>query len=112
MCIHDDMLRMHVTVGHVMHVCMKASCACMMAYRACILNDGKLCMHDGKLCMHDGKLCMHDGKLCMHDGMFDPKNAIDMLEMLCTVNLTQLTPNKCGACSGSPQSYVYLFWYG
>ena len=27
--------------------------------------------------------------LCMHDGILD---AIDMLEMLCTLNLTQFTP--------------------
>ena len=46
-------------------------------------------MHDGMLCMHDGMLCMHDGMLCMHDDMLD---AIDMLEMLCTLNLTQFTP--------------------
>ena len=59
------------------------------------MHNGILCMHNGILCMHDGKLCMHDGKLCklcMHDGMLDPKNAIDMLEMLCTLNMTQFTP--------------------
>ena len=79
----------------------------MMAYCACILHDpkllmheGMLCMHDHKLlmhvgilCMHDHKLLMHDGILCMLDGMLDPKNAIDNLEMLCTLNLTQFTPH-------------------
>ena len=40
--------------------------------------------------IHDGKLCMHYGKLCMRDGMLD---AIDMLETLCTLNLTQFTPH-------------------
>ena len=54
--------------------------------------DDILCMYDGILCMHDGKLCMHDGKLCMHDGMLDPKNAIDMLEMLCTLNSPPIHP--------------------
>ena len=47
--------------------------------------------------MHDGILCMHDGKLCMHDGMLDPKNAIDTLEMLCTLNSTQFTPHTQAA---------------
>ena len=28
--------------------------------------------------------------MCMHDGMLE---AIDMLEMLCTLNLTQFTPH-------------------
>jgi len=45
-------------------------------------------IYDGKLCMHDGILCMHDGMFCMHDGMLD---ATDMLEMLCTLYLTQFT---------------------
>jgi len=35
--------------------------------------------------------------LCMHDGMLDPKNPIDMLAMLCTLNLTQFTPHSA-AC--------------
>ena len=48
-------------------------------------------MHDGKLCIHDGILCMHDDMLCMHDGMLD---AIDMLEMLYTLSLTQFTSHK------------------
>ena len=58
------------------------------------MHNGILCMHDGILCMHDGILYMHDGKLCMHDEMLDPKNAIDMLEMLCKLNLTQFTPHR------------------
>ena len=61
------------------------------------MHDGKLCMHDGMLCMHDGMLYMHDGILLIHDGML---NAIDMLEMLCTLNLMQFTPhNALGTAS-------------
>ena len=48
----------------------------MMAYCACM------------------KTCWtHDDKLCMHDGMLDPENAIDMLGMLCTLNLTKFIPH-------------------
>ena len=32
--------------------------------------------------------------LCMHVGMVCPVNAIDMLEMLCMLNLTQITPHN------------------
>jgi len=51
--------------------------------------------------MDDGKLCMHNGKLCIHDGMLqlDQKNAIDMLEMLCTLNFTQFTLKPKGQCA-------------
>jgi len=61
---------------------------------------------DGKLCMHDGILCMHDGILCMHDGMLDPKNAIDMLKMLCTLNFTQFTPHSINLLT-TKDAYVY-----
>ena len=68
------------------------------------MHDGILCIHDGKLCMHNGILCMHDGKLCMHDGMLD---AIDMLEVLCTLNLTQFTPHRVGRNRGGINSQEY-----
>ena len=45
-------------------------------------------MHDDILCLHDGVLCMDDGMLCMHVSMVCPMNAIDMLEILSTLNLT------------------------
>lgn len=71
-------------------------------------------MHDGKLCMHDG---LHAGighvrikascacarmmagsawMLCMHDGMSD---SIDVLEMLCTLNLKQLLLGSMSVCA-------------
>ena len=40
-------------------------------------------------------LCMNVGILCMHVDMVCPMNAIDMLEMLCMLNLTQITPHIC-----------------
>ena len=51
MCIHDGILRMHVTVDML----------CM--------HDGMLCMYDG-MCMHDAYCAciLHDGILCIHDG--------------------------------------------
>ena len=102
LCMHDGILCMHDGI-----LCMydMASCLRMMAYCACMMtcwihddklcmhddklcmHDGRLCMHDGIMCMHDGIMCMHDGKLCMHGGMVDPENAIDMLGMLCTLNI-------------------------
>ena len=36
----------------------------------------------------DDILCLHDGILCMNVGMVCSMNAIDMLEMLCMLNLT------------------------
>ena len=49
-------------------------------------------MHDDILCLHDGMLCMNVGILCMHVGMFC--SAIDMLEILCMLNLTQIIPHR------------------
>jgi len=67
------------------------------------MHDGILCMHDGKfgmhdsiLCMHDGMLCVRDGMLCMHDDMLE---TIDMLEMLCTLNLTISQLAKSPVCT-------------
>ena len=37
---------------------------------------------------------LHDGILCMHVGIVCSMNAIDMLEILCMLNLTQITPHK------------------
>ena len=45
-------------------------------------------VHDDILCLYDGVLCMDDGMLCMHVSMVCPMNAIDMLEILSTLNLT------------------------
>ena len=37
---------------------------------------------------------MHIARLHMHVGMVCPVNAIDMLEMLCMLHLTQITPHN------------------
>ena len=52
--------------------------------------DDILCMHVGMLWINIGMLCMHVGILCMNVGMVCSMNAIDMLEILCMLNLTDL----------------------
>ena len=37
-------------------------------------------------------LCMHTGMFCLDVVVICPMNVIDMLEMLCTLNLTQIIP--------------------
>ena len=44
------------------------------------------------LCMNIGMLCMNIGMLCMHVGIVSSINAIDMLEILCMLNLTHHPP--------------------
>ena len=73
---------------------MLAYCACMLACCTCMLHVGILCLHVGILCMHVGILCLHVGILCMDVGTVCLMNAIDMLEMLCMLNLTQITPHR------------------
>ena len=46
------------------------------------------------LCLHDGMLCMNVGILCMYVGMVCSMNAIGMLEKLCMLNLTHITPTE------------------
>ena len=51
-------------------------------------------MHVGILCMHVGILCTNVGIMCMNVGMVCSMNVIDMLEMLCMLNFTQITPHS------------------
>ena len=70
--IHDAMLCLHDGMcTHVGILC---------------LHGSTLFMHDGMLCLHDG-MCRHVGILCLHDAMLRLINAIDILEMLCMLNL-------------------------
>ena len=57
------------------------------------MNTDMLCMNIGMLCMNIGMLCMNIDMLCMHVGIVSSINAIDMLEILCMLNLTQITPH-------------------
>ena len=61
------------------------------------MNIGMLCMNTGMLCMNTGMLCMNIDMLCMHVGIVSSINAIDMLEILCMLNLTQITPHSVTA---------------
>ena len=51
-------------------------------------------MNIGMLCMNIDMLCMNIGMLCMHVGIVSSINAIGMLEILCMLNLTQITPHR------------------
>ena len=55
------------------------------------MHDDILRLHNGMLCMSIGILCMHVGILCMHVGLVCSMDA--MLETLCMLNLTQITPH-------------------
>ena len=57
------------------------------------MNIGMLCMNTDMLCMNIGMLRMNIDMLCMHVGIVSSINAIDMLEILCMLNLTQITPH-------------------
>ena len=50
-----------------------------------VRHPGKKYLLSGMLCMNIGMLCMHVGILCMHVGIVC--SAIDMLEILCMLNL-------------------------
>ena len=57
------------------------------------MNIGMLCMNIDMLCMNTDMLCMNIDMLCMHVGIVSSMNAIDMSEILCMLNLTQITPH-------------------
>ena len=61
-----------------------------MIYGILCMYDDILCMHVGMLWINIGMLCMHVGILCMNVGMVCSMNAIDMLEILSMLNLTDL----------------------
>ena len=67
--------------------------ACCAWTLACCAWTLTLCMNIGMLCMNIGMLCMNTDMLCMHVGIVSSINAIDMLEILCMLNLTQITPH-------------------
>ena len=71
------------------------------------MNIGMLCMNIGMLCMNTDMLCMNIDMLCMHVGIVSSINAIDMLEILCMLNLTQITPHNY-APSQSVSRYKHL----
>ena len=63
-------------------------------------------MNIDMLRMNIDMLCMNIGMLCMHVGIVSSINAIDMLEILCMLNLTQITPHSITV---STDSFVHVF---
>ena len=88
LCMNTDMLCMNTDM-----LCMNIGMLCVNTDMLC-MNIDMLCMNIGMLCMNIGMLCMNIGMLCMHVGIVSSINAIDMLEILCMLNLTQITPHN------------------
>ena len=84
---------------------MNTDMLCMNTDMLC-MNTDMLCMSIGMLCMNIGMLCMNIGMLCMHVGIVSSINAIDMLEILCMLNLTQITPHKAPATQCMCKTHV------
>ena len=95
--VRVGMLCVHMSCWHFVHA---VSMLCLHDDILC-LHDGMLCMNIGMLCMNIGMLCMNIDMLCMHVGIVSSINAINMLEILCMLNLTQITPHRAAHSSVS-----------
>ena len=85
MCMNTDMLCMNTDM-----LCMNIGMMCMNIGMLC-MKIGMLCMNIDMLRMNIDMLCRNIGMLCMYVGIVSSINAIDMLEILCMLNLTQIT---------------------